>query len=322
MEKEVLISVIIPVYNVESYLDRCIESVVDQTYKMIEIILIDDGSQDNSGIICDKWKLLDQRVVVIHQENGGLSCARNVGMAHATGEYVFFLDSDDYLDLKTIEILYYQIIEYHVDIACTNLSCVPCTNSLKMYSSKDFFKWMFVVNGNGWEAQGKLIPKHLLEDFQFPDGKWYEDLNSIPKLLLNATTISWYDAGLYKYEVREDSIMGQSKKVIKPELVEAIEKNYMLARKHFNDCDFCLLEYSFFKFCYLKIKSIANNYKNNQQFIESVKAFVNKYYESLHKNPYLKERKKRFIQFVFLNSAPSLLCRIISLLQRIKRCLS
>ena len=94
-----LISVIVPVYNVEEYLDRCIESIVNQTYKNLEILLIDDGSTDNSYNICDKWAKKDNRIKVVHKENGGVSSARNVGLDVATGDYIGFVDSDDYISI-------------------------------------------------------------------------------------------------------------------------------------------------------------------------------------------------------------------------------
>ena len=112
-----LISVIVPVYNVESYLNRCIESLVRQTYKYLEIILVDDGSLDGCPHICDKWSERDNRIHVIHKTNGGLSSARNAGLKVAKGEYIAFLDSDDWIHTKFIEHLYITIKDYKVDIA-------------------------------------------------------------------------------------------------------------------------------------------------------------------------------------------------------------
>lgn len=98
-----LISLIVPIYNVEKYLDKCIDTIINQTYSNIEIILVDDGSTDASGEICDKWKKKDNRITVIHKLNGGLSSARNAGIDIATGKYIGFIDSDDYIDLEMIE---------------------------------------------------------------------------------------------------------------------------------------------------------------------------------------------------------------------------
>lgn len=111
------LSVIIPVYNVEKYLSRCLETVVSQTYRNLQIILVDDGSRDSSGRMCDEWAKRDSRILVIHKENGGLSSARNAGLAVADGEFVAFLDSDDWLEPRTYEYLVERIVNHQLDIA-------------------------------------------------------------------------------------------------------------------------------------------------------------------------------------------------------------
>lgn len=117
MEKKPLISIIVPVYNVEKYIRRCVDSLINQTYKNLEIILIDDGSPDNSGAICDEYAKLDNRVKVIHKENGGVSSARNVGLDSASGEYIGFMDSDDYITPDMYEVLYNNMVDNDADIS-------------------------------------------------------------------------------------------------------------------------------------------------------------------------------------------------------------
>lgn len=120
-----LISIIIPVYNVEKYLSRCLESVINQTYKNIEIILVDDGSPDNCGIICDEYASKDDRIIVIHKSNAGVSCARNDGIEAAKGDYICFVDSDDYISPGYIKTLYMALIENNADIVtCDYYRCV------------------------------------------------------------------------------------------------------------------------------------------------------------------------------------------------------
>ncbi len=111
------ISVIIPVYNIEQYLDKCIESVVNQTYKNLEIILVDDGSTDKSGVICDEWKEKDERIIVIHKENGGVASARNVGLTYVTGDYIAWIDSDDWIERNVYEIIIREMLKYNCDIS-------------------------------------------------------------------------------------------------------------------------------------------------------------------------------------------------------------
>lgn len=119
-----LVSVIVPVYNVEQYLDECINSITNQTYTNLQIILIDDGSSDNSSIICDRWKKIDRRIFVIHKKNAGLGMARNSGLDVANGEFVLFVDSDDYICLDTIESCYNTAIEKNADVVCFGMNRV------------------------------------------------------------------------------------------------------------------------------------------------------------------------------------------------------
>ena len=128
-----LISVIVPIYNVEKYLDRCVDSIINQTYKNLEIILVDDGSPDNCPQMCDDYAKKDSRIKVVHKENGGLSDARNVGMEVATGEYVSFIDSDDYISLDFYETLLETIVDNDSDI-------VEC-GVVKFYEDNSFDKY-------------------------------------------------------------------------------------------------------------------------------------------------------------------------------------
>ena len=111
------ISIIVPIYNVEQYLDKCVESLVNQTYKNLEIILVDDGTKDKSGEMADLWSIKDDRIKVIHKKNGGLSDARNAGIKIATGEYITFMDSDDYINYRMYEILMNNLEKYNADIS-------------------------------------------------------------------------------------------------------------------------------------------------------------------------------------------------------------
>ena len=115
------ISVIVPVYKVEKYLNKCVDSIVNQTFTDIEIILVDDGSPDNSGKMCDDWSQKDRRIRVIHKENGGLSDARNRGIQESSGEYIIFIDSDDFIEPKMLEVLYNLATDHDADVAISGL---------------------------------------------------------------------------------------------------------------------------------------------------------------------------------------------------------
>lgn len=142
MSKDPLISVIVPVYHVEKYLTKCVDSICSQTYDNLEIILVDDGGDDMCPSICDEYKKIDSRIKVIHKKNGGLSDARNAGLDIATGQYLYFVDSDDYIDDHTIEFLYASIVANGSDIAVCEY--VRVSEDGEKYT-KSMFPVMFAV---------------------------------------------------------------------------------------------------------------------------------------------------------------------------------
>ena len=209
-----LISIIIPVYNVDSYLEICVQSVLNQSYKTIEIILVDDGSTDSSGVICDKLARNDRRVRVIHKPNGGLSDARNIGIKNAKGDYFFFVDSDDQIDLQSLEYLYELLKEHDSEIAiCDLLHCytedvITYNYGKKVidYSSKDAIIEMLYQKSFLVSACGKLFAKKCFDDISFPVGIIYEDSAVMYKIFERASSIVYSDAKLYAYMHRNETI--------------------------------------------------------------------------------------------------------------------
>lgn len=212
--KEELISVIIPVYNVEEYLHRCIDSILNQTYQDIEIILIDDGSTDNSGKICDEYALKDNRIRVIHKENGGLSDARNIGLNSMKGKYVTFIDSDDYVENFYIKELYELIIKYNSEMSICPYTII--TNNRYANIGKDYketvlntetcLSRMLLEEGFSVSACAKLYKVELFENIKFPKGKLYEDNGITYKLILKSNKIAYGGTSIYKYYIRDNSI--------------------------------------------------------------------------------------------------------------------
>lgn len=217
-----LISVIVPVYNVENYLIECIESVVNQTYKNIEIILVDDGSTDTSGKICDIYAVKDKRIVVVHKKNGGLSDARNAGIRKATGDYLLFIDSDDYLDdINGIEELVcsitddYDVVNYKYkkfdESTSTIYDCLPSPNYNKLkniLNNEDRLKWMISNSLFISSACNKLIKRKFLVDNNlfFELGRLSEDIVWSFKLLYYSKSMCAVDLDFYVYRQREGSI--------------------------------------------------------------------------------------------------------------------
>lgn len=213
--KEKLITVIVPVYNVESYLNHCMETIINQTYKNLEIILIDDGSTDLSGSICDTIASLDERIVVLHKKNGGLSDARNVALDLAKGEYITFVDSDDYLPLDSIEYLYNLIKKYNADISVGSMFLTPELNlnitieetKVNQFDHKSSVREMLYGSLYTASASGKLYNASLFEGIRYPVGKVNEDLFTTYRLLDRAKLTVSSDKLVYYYYHRPGSIM-------------------------------------------------------------------------------------------------------------------
>ncbi len=223
-----LISVIIPVYNVGKYLQRCIDSVLRQTYQNLEIILVDDGSEDVSGDICEFNKSKDRRIQVIHKENGGQSDARNTGIAVAAGEYITFLDSDDYVASDYVEYLYTLIRIYHADIStCKNVK-VSIEEEREMVSRGE----PLILNGveaakhNLYQKNistppwGKLYRMNLFQGIKYPIGKIYEDLGTTYKLLAKANRVAVGNEVKYFYWQNQNGTMSRD---FSPQKMDRVE---------------------------------------------------------------------------------------------------
>lgn len=215
--KKPLISIIVPVYNVEKYLNECLESIVNQTYENLEIILVDDGSSDNSGKICDEFALKDSRIKVIHKKNGGLSSARNSGIDIANGEYLSFIDSDDMVDRNFILTLFSLIQKSSLELSSVgfkaffkseNLDELPDKSYEKIISDEEYFKNIFIGNDDFRCASCKfLFHKSLFENSRFPVGELYEDVAIFGEIMVRAKKVIMSDERLYFYRMRDGSIV-------------------------------------------------------------------------------------------------------------------
>lgn len=215
-----LISIVIPVYNVQSYLKDCLDSLVNQTYKNLQIIIVDDGSTDNSGKICDEYASSDNRITVIHQKNKGAGAAKNSGLELIKGVYFSMIDSDDYIELNTyekmldymeqnsVDIVQYQYRKKYVDgIVNQENSCIngPQKISSKRYLQEMLSDWRYALFWN------KLYKTELLSDTRFPDGRKIDDEFFTYKLICNADYILNVEDVCYNYRIRKTSVMNDSK---------------------------------------------------------------------------------------------------------------
>lgn len=209
------VSVIVPVYNVEKYLKRCVESILAQTYRDLEIILVDDGSKDSSGDICEELKILDPRIVVIHKENGGLSSARNAGMDIAKGEYFGFVDSDDYIEPDMFETLLTAALETKKDIACCGrivdlfgkgkLYQFQLAES-RVYTRDEAIEEVLYLQNIDVSACDKLFKRELFDEIRYPHGRISEDAAIIFGILQKSNGVVHVGKPLYNYIFRKNSI--------------------------------------------------------------------------------------------------------------------
>ena len=228
-----MVSVIIPIYNVEKYLEECVESVLYQTYQDLEIILVDDGSPDGCGAICDEYAQKDKRVKVIHKENGGLSDARNAGLDVCRGDYIVFVDSDDCIHPQMIERLYNLLMKYQTDMAICSFQDIE-ENEMPLYAEYDAqgkeycFEKENIMNQLQSRnlltvvAWNKIYKARLFENIRYPKGYIHEDEFIIHKLLHLCTRTVYTEEKLYYYRKRGDSIMGN----ISPKKIQDIYLAY------------------------------------------------------------------------------------------------
>lgn len=306
-----LVSVIVPVYNSEIYLDRCISSIVNQTFNNIEIILVDDGSTDKSLDICKNWAVKDQRIKVIHQQNSGVSISRNTGIMASHGEYIIQLDSDDYLSKYMIEHMYEAIKKNNTDMVICDFEkgteefydfeCVIGENEnidshealTRMYVN-DWNKLRYVVP---W---AKLYKKELFEGIQYPAGKIFEDIYITHQLIAKCKSISVLNEKLVYYYQRTTSIMNSRLHVGKLDYLDALldrieffekQKWYDLKNQAYDEYLHCLIwEYS-------RVRDILHDNQLKKEMHQRFKGVYQKGYSSIN----YPDENRTFLYGFYLN---------------------
>lgn len=239
-----LISVIVPVYRVEAYLDRCVRSILEQTYTNLEIILVDDGSPDRCPQMCDAWARQDQRIRVIHKANGGLSDARNAGMASATGKYIAFVDSDDWIEADMYRMLYDKMMEYDSDISACGVEMVFEDGSAAQKLTQngscvlEAQEAMQAVIEESWiqaPVWYKLYKAELIGSIPFPVGKYHEDVFWTYQAVGKAKRVVVFDQIGYHYTQRSGSIMGTGYSLKRLDALEAKMQRIQFVQAHYPD---------------------------------------------------------------------------------------
>ena len=292
-----LISVVVPVYNTEKYLTRCLDSIIKQTYQNLEIILVNDGSTDNSKKICQKFLKIDKRFKYIEQKNSGLSVARNTGIENANGKYLMFIDSDDYVNIHFVKELYSALINTNADVAVCDYK--------KVYEkdANTYFKEVSVVqnftnnifnnlyNENSditTVAWNKIYKKEIFNKIKYPAGKIHEDEYIIHYILDNIKSITYVRAKYYYYYQRESSITG-SYSIKRLDILEALKDRVMFfenkGMKNLNARAF--YDY-FYQLCYQK-KMMIKCFPNNSAIIDKLNCLIklnqNNFFNNIYINP-------------------------------------
>lgn len=308
-----LVSVVVPVYKVEEYLNRCVDSILKQTYTSIEIILVDDGSPDNCPLICDQYASLDSRVLVIHQDNLGLSGARNAGIRIAKGEYIAFVDSDDYISANYISKLLNTCIRYDAELSMCSFNCnmfpsIQVPDGLYsgyeiLSKTLEFGEWWNVV------AWNKLYKRNLLTDDFYPIGKINEDEFVFHSLVLKCDKIALCSDKLYFYCLNPNSITQSSVSIRNLDLVEALTNRLIFIYSNtIND----LITFASDNVLNAFIKTVSNipiselYLKNNLRF---KKIYANMMDALACSEPFL--TKKGRVKYILIRLSPVLFSKLI-----------
>ncbi len=229
-----IVSIVIPVYNRRDYIDKCIRSIVNQSYKYLEIILVDDGSTDGSAELLDNYAGKDSRIIVIHKMNGGLSDARNAGIDAASGEYLCFVDADDYVNSHYVEYMLSTCIEYNCDMTICSFRDVYPFDTFE-FNSKQRYSVVIETNvealGDIYSpknvetivAWNKLYKRSLFEEIRYPVGRIHEDEYTTPMLIYNSNKVARIDAELYFYLHNDTGITGSQYSLARLDILWALE---------------------------------------------------------------------------------------------------
>ena len=304
-----LISIIVPVYNVEQYLETCVDSIINQKYKNLEIILVDDGATDSSGKLCDELAKIDNRIKVYHKENGGLSDARNYGVERATGDYIGFVDSDDYIDSEMYEELYEAIKKENVDVVECNLKIIyPDRVELfteqkyyNVYTKQEYLEEYLKIEKIFGSACVRLIKSDIAKKLKFPVGKLYEDTYYAYDLIEKVDRYVIMNNPYYNYLMRENSITNTKFNPRIFDLIEIVEKFRKTTYENYpglKEAADCRKMYAYFSV--LNSILLEENYRDNEYYSE-ILSYFKRNYISLLKNKYINRNRKLSVILIKLN---------------------
>ena len=292
-----LISIVVPVYNVEKYLNKCINSLVKQTYKNIEILLIDDGSKDGSLKLCNYYKKNDDRIKVFHKKNGGLSSARNYGIEKAKGKYICFVDSDDFVSEDLCTVLYNSILKYNADVSIGRV--VDCYNTIPkvdnskcndiLLSNEEAIKMVMEAREISVHAVAKLYRKDLFsKQLRFEEGKIAEDAIIMIELLSKCKKVMYNSSFIYYYIHRKNSITTRHFNQKNYDVLYAYKKNKKIIMREFPN----LADVAEMRICWANFNVLDNMIRCNEKVDKQIVKYLRGKIKFILKNDcFTKSRK-------------------------------
>ncbi len=305
-----LISVVVPIYNVEKYLSRCIDSIINQTYTNLEIVLVDDGSTDNCGNICDEYSKNDNRIKVIHKENGGLSDARNAGLSAIIGSYVTFIDSDDTIEKDYIKTLYELIKKYKTMMSIASYSLVNGNNITNkglgyeetLLDTKTCLSRMLMEYGFNVSSCAKMYSTDLFENIEFPKGRLYEDNGTTYRLIMKCEKIAYSNKSIYNYIIRKNSITAARFTLKKMDYIYMTDMECNEIIKHYPDLiDVCESRMAVARFSVLR--QMLNEKLKNDELVEEnrIIEYLKVNYKKLMHNKSTSKKTKMSLVLLMIN---------------------
>lgn len=273
---EVLVSVVVPIYKVEKYLHQCVDSIIAQTYSNLEIILVDDGSPDQCPGICDEYATLDSRIKVIHKANGGLSDARNAGTALASGEYIIYIDSDDWVRKDYVEKLVKMAIEQHAEMVICGSQNVSTrkdpTTAVSEYNKSTFtqkeaLETLLYQHGMDTSAWGRIVKTEIAKKHLFPKGLLFEDLATIYKYILECDKIACINEPMYFYYQNPTSITHTKGDPKKLDIIPIVNQLADDVTNAYPELEVAAMARKFSVYCYvmMQLNLLGGDYKELEQ---------------------------------------------------------
>ena len=308
------ISIIVPVYNCENYITKCVDSIINRTFKDLEIILVDDGSKDGSGKICDSFKLQDERIKVIHQENKGVSSARNEGLKIASGDYISFVDGDDYLSRDMYEFLYENLEKNEADVSvCGIVNCFLKADGSEKRVRQSFFNGSGLLSGKEAMSEAlksrifsvnpvnKIFSAKLFEGEKFPEGKTSEDAFLVPKILLKAKRVFYSSEQKYYYVRHEGSITTSNFAYNDWYVVEAYKNHFEFIKENYPE----LIKEAEFRYIWAYIYVLdkiilSKEITKKSDYLKALK-FIKRNALKIFLNPYFSAKRKLAIFVLLVN---------------------